>query len=132
MISGHRRVLKILQRIEKEKLKRVMERKVTGDPRERFIQIVHRTKPRDIWYYRAVPYTAMNPTLPQIKARLAFGMAAKRAKGLKFKLEKGYAYDMPPAAVKVRELLKGRKFGRTYRKKKWEELLERWIEYGYI
>ena len=130
-MNAHERIVRLLKRIGKEKVKRALERPVTADT-PKFIQIVHRTKPRDIWYFRAVPETAWNPTLPQIMARIAFGRAAKKAKGVKFKIGEGkYAYDMPPAAIAVKAL-KGRKFGRTYKKKKWEELLERWIEYGYI
>lgn len=83
---------------------------------DRPIQLVVRKKPRYTVYFRAKPSTAYNPTIPQIKARIRFGELAKLAKGKKF------SGELPPAAEEVKRM-KGLKFGRTYRPKKWEIIL---------
>ena len=86
------------------------------------IQLVFRTKPRPIAFYRAKPRTAYNPTIPQIKARLRFAELAKRAKGKKFKVDGEFTSDLPPAAEMVKRM-KGEKFGETVKVKKWELIL---------
>ena len=78
--------------------------------------LVHRTKPREKYYLRAKPYTAKEPTIHQVKSRLAFGHHAKQARN------KSIESDLPPAAEQVKKL-RGKKFGRTRKLKKWEELL---------
>jgi len=84
------------------------------------IQLVVRTKPYRTIYFRAKPYTAYKPTLPQLKARIRFGELAKKAKGLKFKQGDKYIRKLPPAAEIVKKEMSGEKFGRTERVKKWE------------
>ncbi|RLG30728.1 hypothetical protein DRN97_10170 [Methanosarcinales archaeon] len=78
--------------------------------------LVHRTKPREIYYLRAKPCTAKDPTIHQLKSRLAFGHHAKKARN------KNIESDLPPAAEQVKKL-RGKKFGRTRKLRKWEELL---------
>ena len=78
--------------------------------------LVHRKKPREIYYLRAKPYTAKEPTIHQIKSRLAFGHHAKQARN------KSIESDLPPAAEQVKKL-RGKKFGRTRKLRKWEEIL---------
>ena len=80
--------------------------------------LVHRTKPREIYYLRAKPYTAKEPTIYQVKSRLAFGHHAKKARN------KSIQSDLPPAAEQVKKL-RGTKFGRTRKLRKWEEILLR-------
>ena len=85
--------------------------------------LVHRTKPREIYYLRAKPYTAKEPTIYQVKSRLAFGHHAKKARN------KSIQSDLPPAAEQVKKL-RGTKFGRTRKLKKWEEMILREAQKG--
>jgi hypothetical protein len=89
---------------------------------DRPIQLVFRTKPRPIAYFRAKPRTAYNPTIPQIKARLRFAELAKKAKGKKFKVNGEFVSDLPPAAEEVKKM-RGERFGEMIRVKKWEIIL---------
>jgi hypothetical protein len=86
-------------------------------------QLVVRTRPRRVVFFRAKPVTAYEPTPAQIRARVAFGEAARRARGTK--IAPG---QLPPAALAVREELSGRSFGRVPRKPKWLRVLERLAE----
>lgn len=86
------------------------------------IQLVFRTKPRPIAFYRAKPRTAYNPTIPQIKARLRFAELARKAKGKKFKVDGKFTSDLPPAAEMVKQM-RGERFGKTLKAKKWELIL---------
>jgi hypothetical protein len=86
-------------------------------------QLVVRTKPRRVVFFRAKPVTAYEPTPAQIRARVAFGEAAKRARGRR--IAPG---QLPPAALAVREELSGRSFGRVVKKPKWLRVLERLSE----
>jgi len=71
------------------------------------IQIVHRKKPREKVYLRAAPRTILFPTAAQIEARIRFGEAASKAKDGKGLVEvEGYG-ELPQAAAKVVEELKG-------------------------
>jgi hypothetical protein len=82
-------------------------------------QLVVRSKPRRVVFFRAKPITAYEPTPAQIRARIAFGEAAKRAKGVK--ITPG---QLPPAAIVVKEELSGRSFGGELKKPKWLRILE--------
>ena len=93
--------------------------------REEMIQIVHRKDGKT--FPRAQPRTAKYPTENQIKVRILFGKIAKQAKGEKFKVGNKFVKEMPPAAIKVREKMKGAKVGRTRKLKKWEMIL---MDYG--
>jgi hypothetical protein len=95
------------------------------------IQLVFRTKPRPIAYFRAKPRTAYNPTIPQIKARLRFAELAKKAKGKKFKVNGEFVSDLPPAAEMVKQM-KGEKFGETVKPKKWELILAETLRRGVV
>ena len=64
-----------------------------------WLVLVRRRKPREKWYVRAYPRTAIMPTLAQVEQRIRFGEAAKRAKG-----RRGLAPDgLPWAAHFVKE-----------------------------
>ena len=95
------------------------------------VQLVFRTKPRPIAFFRAKPRTAYNPTIPQIKARLRFAELAGKAKGKKFKVNGEFVSDLPPAAEMVK-LMKGEKFGKTVKPKKWEVILAETLRRGAI
>jgi len=92
------------------------------EDRSKYIQLVVRRKPNHTVFLRALPCTAYNPTENQIRARIAFAEAAKKAKGVRYKgqIRKG---DIPPAARAVREAMKGKKFGRKTKTPKWVEVL---------
>ena len=89
------------------------------DPRP--IQLVVRTRPRMIAFFRAKPRTAYEPTPAQIRARIEFGLAATRARGRRF------TGLLPPAAEEVRAL-RGRSFGGRPREPVWLRVLRRWVE----
>jgi hypothetical protein len=90
------------------------------DPRP--IQLVFRAKPREIAFFRAKPRTAYDPTPAQVRARIEFGLAARSARGRRFK------GPLPPAAEEVRRALKGRSFGGRPREPVWLRVLRRWVE----
>jgi hypothetical protein len=90
------------------------------DPRP--IQLVVRTRPRTVVFFRAKPRTAYKPTTPQLLARYAFGMAARRARGRRF------TGLLPPAAEEVARSLKGMSFGGKPREPLWLKILRRWVE----
>jgi len=94
---------------------------------DRPIQLVTRTKPRFIQFFRAKPVTAYRPTGNQIKARLRFAELAKRAKGEKFKKGEKFVRCLPPAAESVKEM-SGEKFGRTEKVRKWEKVLSYYLD----
>ena len=85
--------------------------------------LVHRTKPREIWYLRACPRTAGEPTENQVKARRRFGELAEKSRGVRYA---GRGYGLPPAAELVREM-RGERFGRREKKPKWMEILEPYL-----
>jgi hypothetical protein len=89
------------------------------DPRP--IQFVVRSKPRKVAFFRAKPRTAYEPTPAQVRARVEFGLAARRARGRRF------TGLLPPAAEEVRAL-KGRRFGGRPREPVWLRVLRRWTE----
>jgi hypothetical protein len=97
-----------------------VERLRLEDPRP--IQLVVRTKPRTIVFFRAKPKTAYEPTTPQLLARYAFGVATRRARGRKF------TGPLPPAAEEVRRSLKGVSFGGRPREPVWLRILKAWVE----
>jgi len=84
-------------------------------------QIVVRKKPRLTVYVRRKPVTAYKPTRAQIRARIAFGRAAGRTKGVRYA---GRGHGLPPAAEAVKKELKGRSFGGKPRKPEWLKILE--------
>jgi hypothetical protein len=90
------------------------------DPRP--IQLVVRTRPRVTVFFRAKPRTAYEPTPAQIRARIEFGLAARRARGRRF------TGLLPPAAEEVARALKGRSFGGKPREPLWLKILRRWVE----
>jgi len=87
------------------------------------IQLVFRQKPRPLIYFRAKPRTAYEPTVNQVKSRLRFAELAKKAKGRKF------TGELPPAAEMVKQM-KGERFGRTERPRKWEVILAEYLRRG--
>jgi len=91
----------------------------TGD--EKPIQLVVRRKPRLVAYFRAKPRTAYNPTPAQVASRIAFAEAAKRARGMKL-------VGLPPAAVLVRETMRGAYYGGQVREPKWLRILRHLAE----
>jgi hypothetical protein len=90
---------------------------------DRPFQLVVRTKPRRVVFFRAKPITAYEPTPAQIRARIAFGEAARRARGMKM-----VPGQLPPAAIAVKEAMSGRSFGGEPRRPKWLRVLERLAE----
>jgi len=85
------------------------------------IQLVNRTKPRALTYYRAAPYTIRHPTIGQIKIRTKLAEVAKKYKGLKgFDPNTG----LPIIAAKVREELKGVKVSERRKRTKLAERIE--------
>ena len=95
-----------------------------GRERSRSLVLVHRTKPREIFYFRSYPKTALEPTYPQLLCRIAFGEAGLKAKDIKYKGKKD-EYPIPPAAKFVKEELSGKFFGRTVKTPKWMEKLSK-------
>jgi hypothetical protein len=88
------------------------------DPRP--IQFVVRSKPRTVAFFRAKPRTAYEPTPAQVRARVEFGLAARRARGRRF------TGLLPPAAEEVERELKGRSFGGRPREPAWLRVLRGW------
>jgi galactose-1-phosphate uridylyltransferase len=84
-------------------------------------QLVHRKKPREIYYIRMFNVGQSENVK---KARERFAELAKKAKGLKF----DEVHSLPPAAVMVKYGMLGEEFGKTEKKKKWEEVLEVYLE----
>jgi hypothetical protein len=72
-------------------------------------------------FFRAKPRTAYEPTTPQLMARYAFGLAARRARGRRF------TGLLPPAAEEVRAL-RGMSFGGRPREPEWFKILRLWSE----
>jgi hypothetical protein len=89
------------------------------DPRP--IQFVVRSKPRKVAFFRAKPRTAYEPTPAQVRARVEFGLAARRARGRRF------TGLLPPAAEEVR-VLRGRRFGGRPKEPVWLRVLRGWVE----
>jgi hypothetical protein len=69
--------------------------------------ITVRRKPRLTIYIRAYPKTGESPTPAQRACRIAFGEAAKRAKGIKYA---GKGEGLPPAAEIVAKAMDGLTF----------------------
>ena len=116
--------------IEEEELEaalREIEQEYLVDDRP--ISLVHRKKPREIFYFRAKPRTAYRPTEPQIRARLRFAELASKARGRKFKVDGKFVADLPPAAEMVKRM-RGESFGRTAKPKKWEAILVETLRRG--
>ena len=100
---------------------------------EPLIQLVMRRRGtragRPAVFLRAVPSTAAQPTLPQLRARVALGEAARSASG-----SRGLVYDpetgrlLPAAALAVKRAMKDRSFGGRPRPRKWELVLRRYFE----
>jgi len=111
----------------KEKIKKLAERELELEDYylrdDRPIQLVFRQKPRPIAFLRAKPRTAYEPTVNQVKSRLRFAELAKKAKGRKF------TGELPPAAEMVKQM-KGERFGRTERPRKWEVILAEYLRRG--
>lgn len=111
----------------KEKIKKLAERELELEEYylkdDKPIQLVFRQKPRPLAYFRAKPRTAYDPTINQIKSRLRFAELAKRARGRKF------TGELPPAAEMVKQM-KGEKFGRTEKPRKWEIILAETLRRG--
>jgi hypothetical protein len=93
---------------------------MSGLSRAKSVVVVRRKKPREIIYVRAYPETAINPTPNQIRARVAFGETASKARGVKYK-DRGEG--LPPAAEYVRKELSGAFFGRSPKTPKWLQRL---------
>jgi hypothetical protein len=87
----------------------------------RVFQLVHRKKPREIYYIRMFNVGQSENVK---KARERFAELAKKAKGLKF----DEINSLPPASVMVKYGMLGEEFGKTEKKKKWEEVLEVYLE----
>lgn len=79
-----------------------------------YVQIVNRKGKQ---YIRAMPYTAINPTKNQVRVRIAFGEAARKAKGSRF------TGQLPPSALAVKNEMKGMYYGRTVKYPKWMYVL---------
>jgi hypothetical protein len=86
---------------------------------ERPFQLVVRTRPRRVVFFRAKPVTAYEPTPAQLLARIAFGEAARSARGKRM-----LPGQLPPAAIAVKEAMSGRSFGGRPRRPKWLRILE--------
>jgi len=74
-------------------------------------------------FLRAKPKTAYDPTVNQIRSRLRFAELARKARGRKF------TGELPPAAEMVKQM-KGERFGRTERPRKWEVILAEYLRRG--
>lgn len=83
-----------------------------GVGRTRTISVVRRGEKT---YLRAYRFDAIRPSPFQLKARIAFGDAAREAIGEKMK-------ELPPAAIKVKERLSGMYYGHGFHPRKWESL----------
>jgi hypothetical protein len=83
---------------------------------EKPFQLVLRRRPRTVVFFRAKPRTAYQPTPAQVASRIAFAEAAKRARGMRL-------MGLPPAAILVRESMKGRYYGGRPREPKWLRVL---------
>jgi len=115
-----------LKEVEK-KIKRLAERELELEDYylkdDKPIQLVFRRKPRPLIYFRAKPRTAYDPTVNQIKSRLRFAELARKARGRKF------TGELPPAAEMVKQM-KGERFGRAERPRKWEVILAEYLRRG--
>ena len=120
-------VLRVELKEVKEKIKKLAERETELEDYylmdDKPIQLVFRQKPRPLMYFRAKPRTAYDPTVNQIKSRLRFAELARKARGKKF------TGELPPAAEMVRQM-KGERFGRTEKPRKWEIILAEYLRRG--
>ena len=96
-----------------------------GEWRKYTVVLVHRRRPRDIWYIRAYPESAINPSPAQIDVRIRFGETARRARGIKWR-ELGV--PMPLASLLVASRLKGYRSPYAGRRRvpKWVRMLAEW------
>jgi len=117
-------LLEKIKKLSKQDIK--IEEEYTRDPKP--LVLVHRKKPRELWYLRAKPATVYRPTYKQILTRIRFGEIAKKAKGAKMK------GDLPPAAEFVKKELSGIKYeGEAEEKpRKWELVLAALLKNGKI
>ena len=110
-----------------EKIKKLAERELELEDYylrdDKPIQLVFRQKPRPLVFLRAKPKTAYDPTVNQIRSRLRFAELARKARGRKF------TGGLPPAAEMVKQM-KGERFGRTERVRKWEIILAEYLRRG--
>ena len=110
-----------------EKIKKLAERELELEDYylrdDKPIQLVFRQKPRPLVFLRAKPKTAYDPTVNQIRSRLRFAELARKARGRKF------TGELPPAAEMVKQM-KGERFGRTERPRKWEVILAEYLRRG--
>jgi len=120
-------VLRVELKEAKEKIEKLAEREIEVEDYylrdDRPIQLVFRQKPRPLVYFRAKPRTAYDPTVNQIRSRLRFAELARKARGRKF------TGKLPPAAEMVKQM-KGERFGRTERPRKWEIILAEYLRRG--
>lgn len=120
-------VLRVELKEVREKIKKLAEREIELEDYylidDKPIQLVFRQKPRPLMYFRAKPRTAYDPTVNQIKSRLRFAELARKARGKKF------TGELPPAAEMVRQM-KGERFGRTEKLRKWEIILAEYLRRG--
>ena len=111
----------------KERIRRLAERELELEEYylkdDKPIQLVFRQKPRPLAFLRAKPRTAYDPTVNQIKSRLRFAELARKARGRRF------TGGLPPAAEMVKQM-KGERFGRTERVRKWEVILAEYLRRG--
>jgi hypothetical protein len=77
---------------------------MSGKDRSSSVIITVRKRPRLTIYIRAYPKTGESPTPAQRACRIAFGEAAKRAKGIKYA---GRGEGLPPAAEIVATAMSG-------------------------
>ena len=120
-------VLRVELKEVREKIKKLAERETELEDYylidDKPIQLVFRQKPRPLMYFRAKPRTAYDPTVNQIRSRLRFAELARKARGEKF------TGELPPAAEMVRQM-KGERFGRTEKLRKWEIILAETLRRG--
>jgi len=120
-------VLRVELKEAKEKIEKLAEREIEVEDYylrdDRPIQLVFRQKPRPLVYFRAKPRTAYDPTVNQIRSRLRFAELARKARGRRF------TGELPPAAEMVKQM-KGERFGRTERPRKWEIILAEYLRRG--
>lgn len=106
-----------------------MPRIKTVDDLYRYVQLVHRRKPREKTYIRAVPVTAVFPTKAQVDVRRRFGEIVRMAQGRKGLIIDPHTGEiLPIAAYLVRKHLTG--YRSPYSKRrlpKWVERLMPWL-----
>jgi len=111
---------KPLEYREEQELEEELLEEYLRDPRP--FQLVVRRKPRLVVYFRLKPRTTYKPTPAQVRTRIAFAMAARKAKGIRYA---GRGYGLPPAAELVRREMTGRSFGGKPRRPRWLIVLEK-------